>query len=158
MLRTCVLVLTVGIAAAFDSSEMRMLEDEYAVEKRSEPFRLPREGRSYDETAGPLIRFGKRDMEGAPLIRFGRTPDAQPLIRFGKRTPDGAPLIRFGRNPEAQPLIRFGKRSQGAPLISISERCLVGRSHIAPDLLPSSSCTPHQTTPHFSIRVPSVLY
>ncbi|EYC31145.1 hypothetical protein Y032_0004g1981 [Ancylostoma ceylanicum] len=32
MLRTCVLVLTVGIAAAFDSSEMRMLEDEYSYD------------------------------------------------------------------------------------------------------------------------------
>ncbi|VDK49314.1 unnamed protein product [Cylicostephanus goldi] len=86
------------------------------VEKRSDLLHLPRGERSYDDNAGPLIRFGKRD-PGAPLIRFGRAPDAQPLIRFGKRTPDGAPLIRFGRNPDAQPLIRFGKRSPAAPLI-----------------------------------------
>ncbi|KAK5967586.1 hypothetical protein GCK32_017067, partial [Trichostrongylus colubriformis] len=69
------------------------------------------------EGASPLIRFGKRDPSGAPLIRFGRAPDAHPLIRFGKRTPNNAPFIRFGRDPYASPLIRFGKRSPAAPLI-----------------------------------------
>lgn len=42
----------------------------------------------------PLIRFGKRAADGAPLIRFGRAPEASPFIRFGKRAADGAPLIR----------------------------------------------------------------
>ncbi|ETN83011.1 hypothetical protein NECAME_07603 [Necator americanus] len=126
MLRTCVLVLIVGVAAAFDSSEIRMLEDGYHVEKRAAPIHLPREERSFDENAGPLIRFGKRDSQGAPLIRFGRAPEAQPLIRFGKRSPDSAPLIRFGRDSEAQPLIRFGKRSPAAPFIRF------GRSVSAP--------------------------
>ncbi|KAK6021813.1 hypothetical protein OSTOST_12508 [Ostertagia ostertagi] len=95
MLQTCALLLTVALAAAFDSSELRMLEDEYAMDKRAEPMQ-PREERSFE---------------------IGRAPEAHPLIRFGKRSPDNAPFIRFGRNPEASPLIRFGKRSPAAPLI-----------------------------------------
>nr|CDJ83024.1 FMRFamide-related peptide domain containing protein [Haemonchus contortus] len=115
MLRTVVLLLAVSLAVAYDSSELRMLEDEYAMDKRVDT--LSRESRSFEENASPLIRFGKRDLSGAPLIRFGRAPEAHPLIRFGKRAPDSAPLIRFGRDPEASPLIRFGKRSPAAPLI-----------------------------------------
>ncbi|WKY05047.1 hypothetical protein Q1695_005787 [Nippostrongylus brasiliensis] len=136
MLRACVLLLTVALAAAFDSSELRMLEDEYAVEKRSAASSqsLPRD--SFDESGSPLMGFGKRD-PGAPLIRFGRAPEAQPLIRFGKRTPEGAPLIRFGRDAEASPLIRFGKRS--APLIrfgrSAAPLVRFGRSPEAAPLL-----------------------
>ncbi|WKY05046.1 hypothetical protein Q1695_005787 [Nippostrongylus brasiliensis] len=151
MLRACVLLLTVALAAAFDSSELRMLEDEFlhrkhskgllnygadAVEKRSAASSqsLPRD--SFDESGSPLMGFGKRD-PGAPLIRFGRAPEAQPLIRFGKRTPEGAPLIRFGRDAEASPLIRFGKRS--APLIrfgrSAAPLVRFGRSPEAAPLL-----------------------
>ncbi|KAK5983182.1 hypothetical protein GCK32_021510 [Trichostrongylus colubriformis] len=47
MLRACVLLLTVAFAAAFDSSELRMLEDEYAMEKRAEQ-PMPREERSFE--------------------------------------------------------------------------------------------------------------
>ncbi|CAD6198148.1 unnamed protein product [Caenorhabditis auriculariae] len=104
----------VVFAQAFDSSEIRMLEDEY--EGKGSPMFHYRELPKRD-MGSPLIRFG-RSAPGAPLIRFGRAPEAQPLIRFGKRSDDGVPLIRFGRAPEAQPLIRFGKRAaDGAPLI-----------------------------------------
>ncbi|VDM55250.1 unnamed protein product [Angiostrongylus costaricensis] len=95
VMRTCILVLTVGFAAAFDSTETQILYDDYAPDKLSQLQPLLREGRSFDSNAGPLIRFGKRDPYSAPFIRFGRAPLAQPLIRFGKRSPHSAPLIRY---------------------------------------------------------------
>ncbi|CAJ0569769.1 unnamed protein product, partial [Mesorhabditis spiculigera] len=98
-------------AAPFDSTEIRMLEDETDYMKRAAP--LIRFGKRSPST-GPLIRFGKRS--SAPLIRFGRSPDTSPLIRFGRSAPEG-PLIRFGRAPSTGPLIRFGKRSPTGPLI-----------------------------------------
>uniref|UniRef100_A0A0K0CXC0 Uncharacterized protein n=1 Tax=Angiostrongylus cantonensis TaxID=6313 RepID=A0A0K0CXC0_ANGCA len=140
MMRTCILVLTVGFAAALDSSETQILYDDYAPDKHSQSQPLLREGRSFDTNAGPLIRFGKRDPYSAPLIRFGRTPLGQPLIRFGKRSPHESPLIRLpsrlGRNPEASPLIRFGKRSYAAPLISSILTLLLCRFGRSPEVSP----------------------
>ncbi|PIC34123.1 hypothetical protein B9Z55_013870 [Caenorhabditis nigoni] len=125
---------------AFDSSEIRMLDEQYETNHPFFPFleqkRSDRPTRAMDS---PLIRFGKRAADGAPLIRFGRAPEASPFIRFGKRAADGAPLIRFGRAPEASPFIRFGKRAApSAPLIrfgrspSAAPLIRFGRSAAAP--------------------------
>uniref|UniRef100_A0A8R1DQA6 Uncharacterized protein n=1 Tax=Caenorhabditis japonica TaxID=281687 RepID=A0A8R1DQA6_CAEJA len=116
------LVVFVATSEAFDSSEIRMLDEQYDTKN---PFlaylenqkRSDRPTRALDSLDSPLIRFGKRAADGAPLIRFGRAPEASPFIRFGKRA-SAVPLIRFGRAPEASPFIRFGKRaSPSAPLI-----------------------------------------
>jgi hypothetical protein len=123
-------VLSAAWTWAFDSSEIRLLENQY--EKRSPRFSLydfPMDDEMATEQkrssyASPLIRFGKRAsgssqwtrdvrnaMMGSPLIRFGKRSMAMPIIRFGKR-PSAAPLIRFGkRAPYSAPHIRFGKRS-----------------------------------------------
>nr|UXN84090.1 FMRFamide-related peptide 13 precursor [Heterodera glycines] len=135
-----------GLASAFDSSEVRLIEEnerlpslltllrnlrspvyfnQGEIEKRA-PLQDPlirfgkrdvpvlaRETRNPMGMDSPLIRFGKRSpMDGAPLIRFGRSSlDSGPLIRFGKRSDyDGAPLIRFGKRVPLSPHIRFGKR------------------------------------------------
>ena len=109
----CVAMCGLTIVSAFDSTEIRMLEDELPNADNRIYSRF--EDKRSDDTAGmPLIRFGKRAAQ--PLIRFGRTPQASPIIRFGKRaSPAGSPLIRFGRSA-GSPLIRFG-RSAGSPLI-----------------------------------------
>uniref|UniRef100_A0A914Y9Q3 Uncharacterized protein n=1 Tax=Panagrolaimus superbus TaxID=310955 RepID=A0A914Y9Q3_9BILA len=119
--------------SAFDSSEIRMLEEEY--DKRN-PLRYMDEiiGESEKRARldNPLIRFGKRatygmerevrnSMQMDPLIRFGKRAASYegPLIRFGKRAPyDGAPLIRFGKRPDTAPLIRFGKRAAPSAMLS----------------------------------------
>uniref|UniRef100_A0AC34F9D3 Uncharacterized protein n=1 Tax=Panagrolaimus sp. ES5 TaxID=591445 RepID=A0AC34F9D3_9BILA len=121
------------ISSAFDSSEIRMLEEEY--DKRN-PLRYMDEiiGESEKRARldNPLIRFGKRSAYGMereirnamqmdPLIRFGKRAsyNGAPLIRFGKRAPyDGAPLIRFGKRPDTAPLIRFGKRASPSSMLS----------------------------------------
>ncbi|KAH7730604.1 CRE-FLP-13 protein [Aphelenchoides avenae] len=130
---------SVTLTWAFDSSEIRLLENQF--EKRSGRYNLyqiPDDELAEEKRSAyssPLIRFGKRSpseaqwtrdarnsMMGSPLIRFGkRSPDAMPLIRFG-RSP-AAPLIRFGRSPAAAPLIRFGKRAPySAPHIRFGKR------------------------------------
>ena len=123
------------ITSAFDSSEIRMIEEEY--DKR-DPLHymgdIIGESEKRARLDNPLIRFGKRAsvaygmereirnaMQMDPLIRFGkRSPyDGAPLIRFGKRVPyDGAPLIRFGKRPDTAPLIRFGKRAAPSSMLS----------------------------------------
>uniref|UniRef100_A0AC34RII5 Uncharacterized protein n=1 Tax=Panagrolaimus sp. JU765 TaxID=591449 RepID=A0AC34RII5_9BILA len=108
---------------AFDSSEIRMIEDEY--NKRGPLNRFLND--FYMETQkrarldDPLIRFGKRSVNVEreirngmnPLIRFGKRAslDSAPLVRFGRASLDSSPLIRFGKRPDTAPLIRFGKRS-----------------------------------------------
>ncbi|CAB3406589.1 unnamed protein product [Caenorhabditis bovis] len=108
------LVIPLIFAASY-ANELEFVEQTPDVTFVDEMKRSERPTRSMDGLDSPLIRFGKR-APTAPLIRFGRTPEASPFIRFGKRSPT-APLIRFGRAPEASPFIRFGKRAAGAPLI-----------------------------------------
>ncbi|KAE9554662.1 hypothetical protein FO519_002149 [Halicephalobus sp. NKZ332] len=137
-----------SVSAAFDSSEIRLLEEEYGKRNQMSPMfndfyaetqkrgrlddPLIRFGKRSDNvqreirnSMDPLIRFGKRaSMDSAPLIRFGRANlDSAPLIRFGKRAMESAPLIRFGKRPDTAPLIRFGKRAMdSAPLIRFGKR------------------------------------
>uniref|UniRef100_A0A7E4VP32 G_PROTEIN_RECEP_F1_2 domain-containing protein n=1 Tax=Panagrellus redivivus TaxID=6233 RepID=A0A7E4VP32_PANRE len=118
MLSSGSLVFLFGMLAvvkSFDSSEIRMLEEEY--EKRdplSQFFDNYAETEKRSPMNGPLVRFGKRSLALA----------TDPLIRFGKRGLDGAPLIRFGKRPDTSPLIRFGKRSplSSAPHIRFGKR------------------------------------
>uniref|UniRef100_A0A1I8AGM7 FMRFamide-related neuropeptide n=1 Tax=Steinernema glaseri TaxID=37863 RepID=A0A1I8AGM7_9BILA len=125
-----VALLAVNVALAFESSEIRLLDDEY--DKRGGagffgfaddvPIAIERrDGRLQN----PLIRFGKRDADVED--DFPRTIrndiSLDPLIRFGKRSTLNTPLIRFGKRPDTMPLIRFGKRTPStAPLIRFGKR------------------------------------
>ncbi|TMS37601.1 hypothetical protein L596_004499 [Steinernema carpocapsae] len=125
-------VLAVGAVVAFESSEIRLLEDDLLDDKRSGggyygfademPIAIERrDGR----LRNPLIRFGKRDAEtDEDLSRTARNDfSLNPLIRFGKRSSLNSPLIRFGKRPDQMPLIRFGKRAPStAPLIRFGKR------------------------------------
>jgi hypothetical protein len=138
-------VLSAAWTWAFDSSEIRLLENQY--EKRSPRFSLydfPMDDEMATEQkrssyASPLIRFGKRASGSSQWTRdvrnvspyphltnhldaFFQAMMGSPLIRFGKRSM-AMPIIRFGKRPSAAPLIRFGKRAPySAPHIRFGKR------------------------------------
>ncbi|KAK0398004.1 hypothetical protein QR680_002382 [Steinernema hermaphroditum] len=123
-------LLAVSVVSAFESSEIRLLDDEY--DKRSnggfygfsEDLPIAIERRD-GHLRNPLIRFGKRDADvESDLSRTIRNDiSLDPLIRFGKRSALNSPLIRFGKRPDTMPLIRFGKRTPStAPLIRFGKR------------------------------------
>uniref|UniRef100_A0AC35F5V8 Uncharacterized protein n=1 Tax=Panagrolaimus sp. PS1159 TaxID=55785 RepID=A0AC35F5V8_9BILA len=109
------------ISSAFDSSEIRMIEEEY--DKR-DPLHymgdIIGESEKRARLDNPLIRFGKRAAVAYGMEREIRNSmQMDPLIRFGKRSPyDGAPLIRFGKHLILPPLIRFGKRAAPSAMLS----------------------------------------
>ncbi|KAI1704133.1 FMRFamide-like neuropeptide 13 [Ditylenchus destructor] len=134
------------VSAAFDSSEVRLLEDQNGALKRQaaaywsyfndddalgDASAVKRS--QYAAATSPIIRFGKRSPQytfGNSMTRHARTQTNMmdsPLIRFGKRSPSTAPLIRFGKrlpNDPGAPLIRFGKRAfqNSAPHIRFGKR------------------------------------
>jgi len=144
-------LVVVAIGSAFDSSEIRLLEDQNGGKRQATywsyfsngPDGAVKRSQQYAATS-PIIRFGKRSSAlgfNGGMARQARTQQhmMDPIIRFGKRTPSTAPLIRFGKrhpnNPSA-PLIRFGKRSISS-LASSAPHIRFGKRDAEPDLTSS---------------------
>ncbi|GMR49773.1 hypothetical protein PMAYCL1PPCAC_19968, partial [Pristionchus mayeri] len=133
-----VLLFTAAVAAAFDSTEIRMLQDESGLLQDSllggafgGPIRLqsrvmdPRIRRQATDRIREVlgsIRLVTKQQKPAPASgKFDDDDDdssledkrSAPLIRFGKRSIADAEMARTIRQDQAlgSPLIRFGKRS-----------------------------------------------
>jgi len=140
-------LVVVTIVSAFDSSEIRLLEDQNGGKRQAtywsyfsnSPDGTVKRSQQYAATS-PIIRFGKRasaSQFNGGMARQSRTQQQMmdPIIRFGKRSPNTAPLIRFGKrlpNDPSAPLIRFGKRASVSNLVPSAPHIRFGKRDAEP--------------------------